>query len=189
MLGTVTEFDLVRGCGVIHCGDLKIDVPLCVSHAKEQNYLEVGDVVSFTGCGGQNGPEARDIILLWRGGIEKATSNASSVEATITRHSEKVIATDIRSMQSQTAKLTIQQTKMEIFSKQPDGRDQCANCRKLMTPTLALANGVPHRSFCPFCGEIHRDFTKPRIPTIKERAAGAAATGVIGLIVSGLFGL
>ena len=93
-----------------------------------------------------NGPEAREVILLWRGGITTATINAQRFKtATTTQQFPKeVTATDARS------KPTIPQPRKGIFATQPDDRDQCGNCGKLMIPTLALLNGSPHRSFCPF---------------------------------------
>lgn len=50
-------------------------------------------------------------------------------------------------------------------------RDTCTCCGKLMTPTLALVEGVPARSFCPFCGEVHRDFTLPARTCPKDYVA------------------
>lgn len=38
------------------------------------------------------------------------------------------------------------------------GRVQCNSCGKLMIPRMNLYRGLPERSFCPFCGVVHKDF-------------------------------
>ena len=167
MHGTITELNPKEGCGVIHCDGLKIDVSLCMSRVKGDKQLTVGDVVSFLGFVGPKGPEAKEIILLWREVKTSTTANANS-RNTVT---------------------TIQQVAKEIAVKLPNDRDQCASCGKLMIPSLVLSNGAPERSFCPFCGVVHKDFTKPSSPSIKHRAAEAAVGGVISVIVTGLLGL
>ena len=191
MHGTITEFDPLRGCGVIYCDDLKVDVSWCMVHAKDETRLQIGDVVNFTGCGGPNGPEAREIILLWRSEKKSANSSTQRFKAATTNQKRptNTTATHVRSTQSEAAIPMPRQPQKGLFVMQADDRDQCIHCGKLMTPTLALVDGSPHRSFCPYCGEVRRDFTKPYSPTIKERAADAAVGGVIGVIVSGLFGL
>lgn len=69
MHGVVADFDHSQGCGVIKCDVPKIDVSVCTIHIKDRTHLQPGDVVTFTGIGGPKGPEAREVILLWRGGI------------------------------------------------------------------------------------------------------------------------
>lgn len=38
------------------------------------------------------------------------------------------------------------------------GKVECGRCGKLMVPRLNVFRGKPERSFCPFCGAVHRDF-------------------------------
>ena len=67
-------------------------------------------------------------------------------------------------------------------------RDTCTCCGKLMTPTLALADGEPVRSFCPFCGEVHRDFTRPARPAslgLKDYAAEGLFSAAITAVFTG----
>lgn len=80
------------------------------------------------------------------------------------------------------------QTTLEIPTRHPDDREQCASCGKLMTPTLAFVNGTPHQSFCPFCGQVYRDFRKPSGTTFTGVAAEAAVTGILGSIIGSFFG-
>lgn len=62
-------------------------------------------------------------------------------------------------------------------------RDTCMCCSKLMTPTLALLGGVAARSFCPFCGEVHRDFTSPA----RTRPNDYVAEGLFSAAITAVF--
>lgn len=39
-----------------------------------------------------------------------------------------------------------------------DERVQCKHCGKRMVPRIAMQNGAPWRSYCPFCGGLHQKF-------------------------------
>ena len=41
-----------------------------------------------------------------------------------------------------------------------DDRDVCRSCGKRMVPRVRIVNGVPFQSFCPFCGNLHKDFSR-----------------------------
>ncbi len=175
MHGTITTFDPREGCGVIHCDNPKIDVSFCLLHVKGEKQLRVGDVVSFVGVAGLNGPEATEVNLLWQRVKTSRTTTARNIHTT--KANKFNIAADL------------QQVAKDIAAKLPNDRDQCASCGKLMIPNMSLLNGTPHRSFCPFCGAVHRDFTTPSSPTLKHKAAEAAVGGVIGVFIGSLFGL
>jgi len=189
MHGTIIEFNRLHGCGVIQCEHPKIQVYLSIHHAKDEKYLQIGDVVTFVGCSGPSGPEAREVILLWRSEILDTTLTTHPLKTSMPtwQGSRQVMDPEDLRIRSQPAKPQIYSSLMETSTNQPNDREACANCGKLMTPTLALANGTPQRSFCPFCGGVHKDFTKPSVPTLKDRTADAAATGIIGLIIGSLF--
>lgn len=46
-----------------------------------------------------------------------------------------------------------------------DEREQCQHCGKLMMPRISFQNGSPYKSFCPFCGGLHKKFTDCFIAT------------------------
>lgn len=46
-----------------------------------------------------------------------------------------------------------------------DSRVQCLSCGKMMVPRLSTYRGQPSKSFCPFCGEVYKDFSKCFIAT------------------------
>lgn len=191
MHGIIIKFDPEQGCGVIHCDDPKVDVSLCISEVKGEKRLRAGDMVNFTGYGGPNGPRAREVILLWRAEKTAATTKAKNFETVkmMWKAPKEVGATSINEASDQSTKPLMQPSSREIMGTLPDDRDRCASCAKLMIPNLALANGAPERSFCPFCGGIHKDFTKPSIPTIQGRAKDAVGHGIFGLIIATIFGL
>lgn len=43
---------------------------------------------------------------------------------------------------------------------EPNHRELCGSCRKLMVPRLAFRSGQPTASFCPFCGAEHKNFNE-----------------------------
>ena len=192
MHGIITELDHSQGCGVISCDVPKINVSFRINDVIDKTYLQFGDVVTFTGVGGSNGPEAREVILLWRDGSMKAPSRPQAQETpiNITHNAKKVIAVgvgyplDAKSI----AETSHRQPAMGMSNEHRDDRDQCAICRKLMIPTLALVNGTPHQSFCPFCGHVHKDFTKPSGSSFKAVVGQAAATTLLGSIIVRFFG-
>lgn len=46
-----------------------------------------------------------------------------------------------------------------------DERVQCGHCGKRMVPRIAMRDGAPWRSYCPFCGGLHQKFTMCFIAT------------------------
>lgn len=46
-----------------------------------------------------------------------------------------------------------------------DDRETCAACGKRMVPRMSFRNSEPYRSFCPFCGAVHKKFTPCFIAT------------------------
>lgn len=46
-----------------------------------------------------------------------------------------------------------------------DDREACASCGKQMVPRMSFRNSEPYRSFCPYCGAVHRKFTPCFIAT------------------------
>ena len=123
MHGNITHFDPETGWGVVRCDDPKIDVFLHISHVKGEKQLQAGDIVNFTGCGGPNGPEAKDVILLWKAVKTTTAPNPKTFKTQTALHHlpEKIMAT------------------------LPDDRIQCTHCRKQMIPKLVLSNGAPER--------------------------------------------
>lgn len=47
----------------------------------------------------------------------------------------------------------------------PDDRETCSSCGKKMVPRMSFRNSEPYRSFCPYCGAVHRKFTPCFIAT------------------------
>lgn len=82
----------------------------------------------------------------------------------------------------------VQQRRLETAFARSHDQDKCIHCRKSITPALSFANGTPNRSFRSYCGNVHRDFTTPHGPQAKEVAEGLLASGLFGLIISGLLG-
>lgn len=39
-----------------------------------------------------------------------------------------------------------------------DQRETCAHCGKKMVPRVAMYKGAPRRSYCPYCGGMHKKF-------------------------------
>lgn len=39
-----------------------------------------------------------------------------------------------------------------------DDRELCKKCQKTMVPRITFENNRPYRSFCPFCGVLHKKF-------------------------------
>jgi cold shock CspA family protein len=46
-----------------------------------------------------------------------------------------------------------------------DDREVCTACGKRMVPRMTFRNSEPYRSFCPYCGAVHRKFTPCFIAT------------------------
>ncbi|MDT8992797.1 CFI-box-CTERM domain-containing protein [Curvibacter sp. APW13] len=46
-----------------------------------------------------------------------------------------------------------------------DEREVCGSCGKRMVPRMSFRNSEPYRSFCPYCGALHKDFTACFIAT------------------------
>jgi len=40
-----------------------------------------------------------------------------------------------------------------------DHRETCVSCQKKMVPRMAMREGAPYRSYCPYCGAMHKDFS------------------------------
>lgn len=62
-------------------------------------------------------------------------------------------------------------TKVQILERgksSQEGQDErvvCEGCGKKMVPRIAMNNGRPYKSYCPFCGHKHRDFSACFIAT------------------------
>lgn len=39
-----------------------------------------------------------------------------------------------------------------------DHREVCAHCGKKIVPRMTMRNNTPYKSFCPFCGAVHKNF-------------------------------
>jgi|LSQX01.2.fsa_nt_gb cold shock CspA family protein len=40
-----------------------------------------------------------------------------------------------------------------------DQRERCHSCGKKMVPRIGFYRGTPDKSYCPFCGGVHKDFS------------------------------
>ena len=174
MLGTVKTFDSQTGCATIRCNSLDQEITLCVSDlpGSEQN-LRVGDLLQFQCEPNQGRPQITSFLLISRAGrVSRSPPNVPLRTADPAPRPPSAQTADSTAASHSTA---------------------CDHCGKHMTPRLVLFNGYPQRSFCPFCGNVHKDFTQATRPSATQalQSAGASAVfdGVFCLLVAGLIGM
>lgn len=77
------------------------------------------------------------------------------------------------------------QKRSRIQSARLSDKAECYSCHKLMIPRVVIVNERPVRSFCPFCGSVHKDFIPAKSSgVIKEVAGAALGSAVAGFLVS-----
>ena len=174
MLGTVKTFNSQTGCATIQCSALDQEIALCVTDLPgAERHLRVGDLLQFECEPNQGRPKITSFLLIARAGrVSRSPPTAPLRKADPAPRPPSAPTVDSTAGSHSIA---------------------CHHCGKHMTPCLVLFNGYPQRSFCPFCGGVHRDFTQAKSPSATEAVqyAGASAVfdGVVYLVVAGLFGM
>lgn len=164
MRGTVIEFDKLRREGRIHCLDTGNRFKFRLSNVVGRASIRIGDKVQFS-PGKVDGAIQATMVML-------AGASASPHPAPAARVLARI---------EPTAGV---QARVHCAG---DDTDQCVHCRKRMVPRLTTHDGYPQRSFCPFCGGIHRDFTLPPAPTVAQTVGGAILGGALTALLGSLF--
>ena len=170
MHGTVTAFDAATGHGKLVCTEGGAQYDFC----NPQPYggaLRRGDSVVFESV--EKGL-ARDVSPAWR---RSATALGAA----------KPVAPPIEPRATHVGQGAGARYGVAPPIAVANDRDTCMCCGKSMTPTLALVGGVPVRSFCPFCGQVHLDFTPPARTRVNDYVAeglfSAAMTAVFTIFL------
>lgn len=179
MLGYVTQFDRINHKGMAYCKDTGKQVGLFSFSLFSGDSLNVGDYVSFPESRKDGRPQAATVLIPARRYQPKFIPPEELYGAAVCLHKPKNPG---------------HQKKPAITSNVPtEDHDTCSSCHKRMIPQLVISQGVPERSYCPFCGTTHKDFRQVAQPTVLEQGkmitADALITGAIGAIVMAALGL
>ena len=174
MLGRINTFDAKTGCGSVQCDALDISIALCVADIDDaERNLHIGDLLQFECAHNHGRPYITSFVLVARKGSVSRALPAAPYRPV--HPAPKMSAAPIGDSASYIDRVA------------------CLHCEKYMVPRLVLLHGFPQRSFCPFCAELHRDFTSEQTKTahtIGQTIGGTVVVeGVAYLLIAGLFGL
>ncbi len=156
--GTVVKFDSATAKGSIFCQSLSGTVQFRAASVRDAEKLEPGDLVQFELGHIDGRGQAVQISLVAKGAPAAPSARSSSSAFGSSFGNEPV---------------------------RHDDKEQCRACSKFMVPGLTMGHGIPERSFCPFCGAVHRDFRIVEKPgVIKEVGHAVAGTALGSLLTS-----
>ena len=158
--GTVVKFDSATGRGSIFCQSLSGRVQFQAASVRDTEKLESGDLVQFELGHIDGAGQAVQVSL-----IAKGARAASSIQASAPRAA---------SLASSTGNAFVRH----------DDKEQCRACSKFMVPGLTMVHGIPERSFCPFCGAVHRDFRVAEKPGVVKEVGHAVAGAALGSLLA-----
>jgi cold shock CspA family protein len=140
MEGMVSFFNTAKGYGFIKTDS--VDHYFHGSDVQGMHVLATGDRVSFTPVAptrSDKNPRATKITLVAKAADQPRNERAKPQEQ--------------------------QRTGQGGGGQRNDDRETCGSCGKRMVPRMSFRNSEPYRSFCPYCGAVHRKFTPCFIAT------------------------